>query len=332
MIQRILGLAASFFVFSSFILELFVMIGHLSNKPFLNVIYFLKANNPEYDLRYSFGLWSYCQGPYGGSIQNCSSPRAAYDWATTPGFSQMLPGYASSKRLYALFLALFILYFVALIFSFLLWIATLPVSLCCCTKRFRHNPGNRPLDITMAMICGLNFLIMLVVLILALVLVIGSVKAISGASIYWNGHAGNALWLTIASVASLFLATVCYLFKACCHHGHYNGNRRVSPDLDNNHAYKNQPFDLTPHHQPYYASTSPMISNQHAQQQPTLPQPHLLQQSTANQNYLYPQQQQQPQQQDVSISSLSQQYSPGLQPQFLVPIYGSNENPPPNTR
>lgn len=246
----------------------------------------------------------------------------------------MLPNYASSKRVYGLFLALFILYFIALIFSFLLWIATLPVSLCCCTKRFRHNPGNRPLDITMAIICGLNFLIMLVVLILALVLVIGSVKAISGASIYWNGYAGNALWLTIASVTSLFLATVCYLFKACCHHGHYDSNSRISPDLDKNHAYKNQPFDLTPHHQPYYANhASPMITNQHAQQQPTLPQPHLLQQqSTANRNYLNPQQQQQQPQQDVSISSLSQQYSPGLQPQFLVPIYGSNENPPPNTR
>ncbi|GAN01644.1 hypothetical protein MAM1_0010c01078 [Mucor ambiguus] len=284
------------------------MIGHLSNKPFLDVIYFLKANNPEFNLRYSFGLWTYCQGPYGGSIENCSSPIAAYDWATTPGFSLMLP-------------------------CFLLWIATLPVSLCCCTKRFRNNPGNRPLDITMTMICGLNFFIMLVTMILSLVLVIGSVKAMSGASIYWNGHAGNALWLTIASVVSLFLATACYLFKACYNNGDYNGNSRISPDLNNNHAYKNQPFDLTPHQQPYYANTSPMISNQHAQQQPTLPQPHLLQQSTStNPNYLYPQQQQQQQQQDVSISSLSQQYSPGLQPQFLVPIYGSNENPPPNTR
>ncbi|KAI8647599.1 SUR7/PalI family-domain-containing protein [Parasitella parasitica] len=332
MVQRILGLAASFFVFSSFILELFVMIGQLSNKPFLNLIYFLKSNNPQYNLSYGFGLWSYCQGTYNGPVESCSPPKAAFDWYTAPGFSDMLPTYASSRRVNALFLALFILYFIGLIFSFLLWIATLPVSVCCCIKRFRHNPGNRPIDITMAFLCGLNFLIMLVVLILALVLVIGSVKAITGASIYWEGYAGNALWLTIASAASLFLATVCYLFKACCHGGTSYGKGgssngiRVSPD--NNHAYKSQPFDLTPH-QPCYNNDSPMIAHRQPQPQPTLPQPHLLQQPAPSRNNLYPQQQQQ--QQDVSISSLSQQYSPGLQTQYLDPIYGShNAHPPPN--
>lgn len=272
---------------------------------------------------------TYCQGTDNGPVQNCSLARAAFDWFTAPGFSDMLPTYASSKRIQALFLAMFILYFIALIFSFLLWIATLPVSLCCCTKRFRHNPGNRPMDITMAFICGINFLIILVVLILALVLVITSVKTISGASIYWNGYAGNALWLTIAAVASLFLATICYLFKACCHRGNSfndgsNSGTRVSPNT--NHAYKSQPFDLTPHHQPYYYNNnnSLMIANQQQQQQqqPTLPQPYLLrQQQPTNRNNLYPRQQQ-----DASISSLSQQYSPGLQPQYLAPIYGSNEN------
>lgn len=172
---------------------------------------------------------------------------------------------------------------------------------------------------------------MLVVLILALVLVIGSVKTISGASVYWNGYAGNALWLTITAAASLFLATICYLFKACCHRGYsYNGGSNsgnvVSPNK--NHADKSRPFDLTPHHQPYNNNNSLMITNQQ-QQQPTLPQPHLLQQQQQppNRNNLYPQKQQQ----SVSISSLSQQYSPGLQPQYLAPIYGtSNENLQPN--
>ncbi|KAG2214695.1 hypothetical protein INT46_000914 [Mucor plumbeus] len=276
---------------------------------------------------------TYCQGIYNGPVQSCSSPIAAFVWPTTPGFSDMLPAYASSKRVYALFLAMFILYFIALIFSFLLWIATLPVSLCCCTKRFRHNPGNRPMDITMAFICGTNFLVMLVVLILALVLVIGSVKAISGASIYWNGYAGNSLWLTITAVVSLFLATICYLFKACCHRGNSyidgsNSGNIISPNT--NHADKNRPFDLTLHHQPFFNNNLPMIANQEQQQQqqqPTLPQPHLLQQQQpTNRNNLYPRQQQQ----SVSISSLSQQYSPGLQPQYLAPIYGSNENLQPN--
>lgn len=33
------------------------MIGQLSNKPFLNILYFVQANNRQYNLSYGFGLW-----------------------------------------------------------------------------------------------------------------------------------------------------------------------------------------------------------------------------------------------------------------------------------
>lgn len=56
-IQRFLHLIASFFLFAAFILTLLVIIGQVSNKPFLNILYFVQANNGQYNLSYNFGLW-----------------------------------------------------------------------------------------------------------------------------------------------------------------------------------------------------------------------------------------------------------------------------------
>lgn len=181
-IQRFLHLIASFFLFAAFILTLLVIIGQVSNKPFLNILYFVQANNGQYNLSYNFGLWSYCQGEYNAPVQQCSQPVAAYDWAKTPGFSQMLPSYANSKNLERVFLAFFILYFIGMIFSFLLWVATLPFALFCCCSRRVKNTG-RIFDLVMATFVTITFFIMFVALVLALVLVVGTVKAVSGGSI-----------------------------------------------------------------------------------------------------------------------------------------------------
>jgi hypothetical protein len=265
----------------------------------------------------------------------------------------MLPFYASSKNVERVFLTLFILYFIGLIISFLLWITT--IFFC----GFRKRVGSRIFDIIMLSITTLNFFIMFVSMVIAITLVVNTVKAVSGGSVYWSGHAGISLWFTIAAVVALFLATLCYLFKTCCMRtsdydtdfiggttsgfGMSGGGRgvgkRIGPVTDRNHGYKNKPFDLTPH-QP--ATFTPMATQSTPPPQLRQPQQHSagipqLQQQQQQQQYPYnnPQStmnykntatmnQQQKQQDPHSISSLAQQYSPNLQPQYISPIYNDH--------
>ena len=247
-------------------------------------------------------LRSYCQGDQDGPVQYCSKPVAAYNWAKTPGFSQMLPSYASSANIERLFVALFVLYFIGMIFSFLLWVITLPFSIFfCCSRRLKY--ANRGFTVFIHIWTTLTFLIMLVALIIAIVLVVGTVKAVSNGSVYWNGHAGISLWFTIASVVSLFLASLCYSLKLCCcgrDSKGYGSNVRIDPATTtayhgNKHASKNEVFDLTPHNNHVY--NTPIMMNQQQQQHQEL----------------------------TSASSLSQQYSPALQPQYLAPIYNQQQ-------
>lgn len=223
----------------------------------------------------------------------------------------MLPSLASSKSVERVFLALFILYFIGLILSFLLWVTT--ITFCGVHKRV----GNRVFDAVMGSLTLLNFLVMFVAMIIAITLVVNSVKAVSGASTYWSGHAGISLWFTIASVVALFLAALCYLLQFCCGSGRRNddfgmvgGARggRVNP------AYS-KPFDLTPHqpvtHTPMLHNATPpqLLEPQHSgipqlqqqQQQHPFNNPQPYNTNTT----VTPQQQQDPH----SISSMSQQYS-----------------------
>ncbi|KAI9485667.1 MAG: hypothetical protein EXX96DRAFT_474512 [Benjaminiella poitrasii] len=304
------------------------MIGHLSNKPFINLIYFLKANNPRYKSSYSFGLWSYCQGQYNAPIQNCSRAVAAYDWARTPGFDQMLPTYAASTHVSRVFLALFILYFISLILSFLLWLTTLLFIF----GRVRRTKGYHG---TMAILSALNLVIMLIVLILSLIVVITSAKIISRASIYWSGYAGNAVWLTIAAVFAWLFATLCYLFRACLKNDNRRssyqstyGNNHIFPTLTREKEYEsNRPFDLTQYHQPYMHQplNHPL---------PTVPQVFVVRPHQQQHQQPIRHQQQplsvpiEPHREDRSVvSHVSKQYTPSLQPHFLSPTLTAANKP-----
>ncbi|KAI9283191.1 SUR7/PalI family-domain-containing protein [Sporodiniella umbellata] len=274
MSRYVLGLLASFFLFASFILGLFILIGQLSNRPFINLISFVRAFNPRYDLSYDFGLWSYCQGKAYSPIESCSKAIPAYNWAATTGFDQMLPRHSSSKTISRVFTANFILYFIGAGLSFLLWLASLP-SLCC--KQIKN--GQRVRSAVMSSLTGFTFLVMLAALVMGLVLVIGSVKAIGNASEDWQGHAGIAIWFTIGSVVSLFLAFICYTIRTCI-----KPSRRTTAE-----RYE-KPFEL-PTHDPVGHTPQPA---------PTEPYNHL-----------------------THSSSMSQQYSPNLNIQYLSPIYNS---------
>ncbi|KAG1452910.1 hypothetical protein G6F56_007699 [Rhizopus delemar] len=188
----------------------------------------------------------------------------------------MLPNYASSGLINHVFTANFILYFIGAGLSFLLWLSSLP-SLCC--KRMKR--GQRARSGIMAFWTGFTFLVMLAALIMGLVLVISSVKAISRASEDWQGHAGNAIWFTIGSVVSLFLAFLCYSIRTCI-----KPNRTKIDRTE----HDEKPFEL-PVHEPTNHTPQPL----HAQ----------------------------PSHSQTYSSSLSQQYSPNLNIQYLSPIYNS---------
>lgn len=198
----------------------------------------------------------------------------------------MLPEHAASTRVRGVFLGMFILYFIVLGFSFLLWLLSLPFGVFFCFPRLRNNPGGRPLDVTMATWSGISCVISFVALIIAIVYVVSFNRNISNASIYWNGHAGIALWFSIGIVIALFLAMLFYAFKSC-----FSGGSRRIGDEEFTHKKRGrrqkqvqpeQPFDLAPH-QPYVYNNAdgttnmsqpntPLMVNQTYQQQPTIPQ------------------------------------------------------------
>jgi hypothetical protein len=105
-----------------------------------------------------------------------------------------------------LFLGAFILFILGLCFTFLLWIAGMPL---CCVRA-------RSVGASMSTLVGITFLVMLTALIMELVLIIRGNYLLHNADPTWSGHAGNSLWLTIGSVVSLLFAFFCYGGSCCC--------------------------------------------------------------------------------------------------------------------
>jgi hypothetical protein len=100
---------------------------------------------------------------------------------------------------------MFILFFIAVGFSFILWCMSLPI---CCLKR-------RAWGISMSTLVFINFLVTLAALILLLVMVLSGIKILTNADNTWNAHAGNSLWIAIGATVSLFLAFLCYSGGSC---------------------------------------------------------------------------------------------------------------------
>lgn len=208
------SIIASFLVLAAFILELWVLIGQLSTKPFIQWINFGQITNQSNQQSYTFNLWNYCTQEPNGNLQGCQHPKAAYNWADAPFIQQALPGLSSKPHVHGLFYALFILYFIGTIWSFLLWLSSLPM---CCIRR-------RGASYCMAPATVINFFIMLVALILALVAVLRGLKLLTDAAPTWTGRAGWSMWMTIGAVISLLLASLCY---CCTSAGGGRSRRRV---------------------------------------------------------------------------------------------------------
>ncbi|CEG69311.1 hypothetical protein RMATCC62417_05408 [Rhizopus microsporus] len=231
----------SIFLLFSFVLELFILIGQLSRRVFLTDLFFAAAWNTGQNVRYNFALWNYCTADINDNVNSCAHPIPAFNWATTPGISNLTQAQASSGTVHGVFMAMFILFFIGCGLSFLLWLASLPI---CCLNR-------RVCGISMATLVFINFLVMLAALILALVVVISGVKIIS-ANAGWNAHANNLLWITIGAVISLLLAAACYSCGSVGGSRNRRGRKkRVDPDYDDkdNHGFYDSflPYNVNPH-------------------------------------------------------------------------------------
>lgn len=131
----------------------------------------------------------------------------------------------------------------------------------------------------MATLVGINFLVMLAALILALVIVITGVKEITGSNIGWEAHAGNLLWVTIGAVVSLFLSFLCYTCGSICGPSKRRNKAVVDPNYNDKYGANsnymtspmfvpanqqqnlNAPGQTTMLQQPY--AVSPSTGNQH---------------------------------------------------------------------
>lgn len=244
----------------------------------------------------TFKFRNYCTGDGSGGVASCAHPTPAYNWAKTPNIVDLVPNLATSWMVKGLFLGLFILVFIALGFSFIFWLMSLPI---CCLKK-------RGWGYSMSTLVFINFMIMLVALILALILVLGGIRQITSADDTWNAHAGNSLWLTIGAVLSLFVSFLCYSSGVCgsrkkktaydnnyndastsrrrggcCGIGRKRNKAQVDPnykdnndyDKENNNGYDNNVLPGT--NQPLYAA-SPVFRHtpQHAQDSTMLQQPY----------------------------------------------------------
>ncbi|CAO3703970.1 unnamed protein product [Rhizopus stolonifer] len=210
----------SLFLLFSFVLELFILIGQLSNKVFLRDLFFGSAWNTGQNTRYNLALWNYCSGDASGTVSSCAHPTPAFNWANTPGMSNMLQSQANSGLINNLFLAMFILFFIACGWSLLIWLASIPI---CC---FRH----RAFGYSMSTLTLINFFVMLAALILSLVMVLSGVRDIT-ANEGWNAHAGNLLWITIGATISLLLASI---FFSCGSAGGKSRNKKKVKGGDKN--------------------------------------------------------------------------------------------------
>jgi hypothetical protein len=191
---------------------------------------------------------NYCQGDGNGVISECSKIVPAYNWAKAPAIAQVLPDKASSKLTQGLFLGMFILFFIGCGMSLFIWFFSLPF---CCARR-------RRVFFSMTTVVLINFFIQLAALILALVMILGGIKTLTNADNSWDGHAGNLLWIAIATCVSLLIAFSIYSCSAYCA---ATRRKKVNPNTD---MEKNPKYATTPVYVPGQGQQGNIVYQQQA--------------------------------------------------------------------
>jgi hypothetical protein len=203
------GHLASFFTFAALVLQVFSMIGTTYNKPFLKDLYFAKLTLGS-DF-YIAGLWSYCTGTSSG-VQSCSAPVAAFDWTNAGGAGQYLDGLNGLDRV---FLANFILYWIAIGFTFLALLIT-------CWSNYRRGP-----DLCASFMTFAAFVVQMVVFIILLVVSIKGINTAKGSSSQVDGHLGPSMWMTLGAFVALLFSSIGYCFACICGPGRVRSSEKV---------------------------------------------------------------------------------------------------------
>ncbi|KAI7907969.1 actin cortical patch SUR7/pH-response regulator pali [Cokeromyces recurvatus] len=202
--MALFGYLATFFTFAALVLQVFSMIGTTYNRPFLRDLYFAKVTIRN-DF-YIFGLWSYCTGDIRSRdsssfvVESCSKPVPAFDWTNTEGINRY---FRDIGDLHKLFLADFILYWIALGFTLLALIITI-------MSHFRRGP-----DLLASLMTFIAFIIQMVVFIIMLVVGIRGVNAVKSYDPdIANGQLGPSMWMTLGAFVALLISSIAYCF-AC---------------------------------------------------------------------------------------------------------------------
>ncbi|KAI8991857.1 actin cortical patch SUR7/pH-response regulator pali [Mycotypha africana] len=196
--MALFGYLATFFTFAALVLQIFTMIGTTYNQPFLRDLYFVKVRiSSDFVIA---GLWNYCTGNTSG-IQSCSKPVPAFDWSTATGVGRYLDGIGSLDKI---FLADFILYWIALGFTFIAFIITI-------MSHFRRGP-----DLLASLMTFIACIVQLVVFVIILVISIRGLNAARGVNDAVDGNLGPSMWMTLGAFVSLLLASIGYCVACIC--------------------------------------------------------------------------------------------------------------------
>lgn len=193
------GHLATFFTFSALLLQLFSVLGLTYNVPFLRDLYFAKIEiSNEFIM---FGLWSYCSGSISGGVQTCSKPVAAFDWSHVSELGSYVGDLHNMEKL---FLANFILYFIALGFTLIALIVTIMSS-------FRRGP-----DFLASIMTFIAFVVMLIVFVIVLVISIRGINTAKGVDSSVHGVLGPSTWMTLGAFVALLFSSIGYCFACIC--------------------------------------------------------------------------------------------------------------------
>ncbi|KAI9489262.1 actin cortical patch SUR7/pH-response regulator pali [Zychaea mexicana] len=187
---------ATFLTFVALLLEVFVLISGSGNAPVLRDLFFAKV---EWNGRFTrMGLWGSCYGEIGSGVDECSVPSVPFKWTEAEGLGIQL----SVDLPDTMYLALFILYWIAFLATALAMQATLFTF-------FKRLP-EFILMIVSLMATGALFIIFIIIVVAAAKLQ----NAATGEEI--SGQIGNATWLVLGAMIASALATMWYTFNCLC--------------------------------------------------------------------------------------------------------------------
>jgi hypothetical protein len=205
------GWIATFLMFAAWLLQLFTIIGGLNNLPFLNEIYYSRAQSGNQAT--VFNLWNSCQEQPVGTVTSCSPTQAAYDWSSQAPYNTV-PGLSGHK---GLFLALSITTWIAFGITTLTLLCSLCTHCCCRRKMSSHW-----FDFNHFWWTLIAWLAQLAAFILALVIGIRGGYLISHHISGTSTSLGPSTWMSLGALAALTLALAMYCCGFCC------GRRRRS--------------------------------------------------------------------------------------------------------